>query len=284
MTLHNPKDPRYKHLGKILKIDWRLARSICVDIFEECTERCLYELKPALIDAIAEIDGFANAMIEAELARPEGPNGVYICGSVGRVEWLSELRSQRESKSKGGKARAENAKRDGHGQFLPRNAPAEPAEDQQATSTTPAESSYHTKANIRKEDHDPPAPAGDGGFEFEKLASKYPRSDVGMEAGIAEAAKQVKTEADYLELSRAIDVYRCTMEYEEKELRFILSFKSFMRRTKNGRDEFPWREWAHKLPPGPAGARASPKTRLEIREDPVTGAKSYHEVLVTGPP
>ena len=97
---------------------------------------------------------------------PAGCQHLLIKGAAGRLEWLSEHRA---AKTEGGKKRAETATRGPNGAFLPKS-PARagstgPADDQQTTSSQPAESSVLSPSlslPIAKEDKNSARPSVGG--------------------------------------------------------------------------------------------------------------------------
>lgn len=70
-------------------------------------------------------------------------------------------------------------------------------------------------------------------FDFEILYSKYPRKQ-GKSSGIKICASQIKTQASYESLSKAIDRYRVFLEKEKTEPKFIKHFSTFMNS---------WKDW-----------------------------------------
>lgn len=75
--------------------------------------------------------------------------------------------------------------------------------------------------------------AGAAKFDLESLYKKYPRKE-GKLKGMATAKTQIKTQADYDDLSLAIDKYVKNIKQEGTESRFIKHFSTFMNS---------WREW-----------------------------------------
>lgn len=107
-------DGRYKVLGKLTGTDHWAAIARVSSIWMQCIERNTYHLKKSLIDALMEIDGFANAMIEAELAEDAGEGIVRIKGTRGRIEYLEEARKRQKLATDAAKAKrdAERKKRE----------------------------------------------------------------------------------------------------------------------------------------------------------------------------
>lgn len=97
-------DPRFRILARLAGLaDADHARGKALRVWAECLERGAYALSSAIVDAAAEVDGFAVAMVKAGLAEPFG-EGVRICGTEGRIEWLAKKRAA--SKAGGDSTRA----------------------------------------------------------------------------------------------------------------------------------------------------------------------------------
>lgn len=73
-------------------------------------------------------------------------------------------------------------------------------------------------------------------FDFNALYAKYPRKE-GKPAGLIQCRKQIKTQADYDALSRAIDRYAAQRAKDGVELKM---FSTFLGSERTGH---PWREW-----------------------------------------
>lgn len=92
-------DPRFKLLGKALGMNHFEARGRCLYVWNECYERASERLTMDEVDALAEVDGFARAMISVGLASFI-ESVVTVAGVEQRIEWI---RSRRKSALKGGK-------------------------------------------------------------------------------------------------------------------------------------------------------------------------------------
>jgi hypothetical protein len=84
-------DPRMKHLGKLIGSDVYGAIGRMVFVWNRLQERGAYTLTPAELANLTDVEEFARHLIAAKLGRKEGRE-VYICGSKGRVEWLTAAR------------------------------------------------------------------------------------------------------------------------------------------------------------------------------------------------
>jgi hypothetical protein len=102
-------DHRFQACGRLLGCDRHAALGICVHVWNACQEEGTYHLtRDALSDLHPHLPQGAlhDALIGAGLARVE-PEGVYICGTRGRIEWLTRKReAARENGAKGGRPRA----------------------------------------------------------------------------------------------------------------------------------------------------------------------------------
>lgn len=106
-------DHRIRLLAKRLGVDYQGALGRLVFVWHACVEIGAHVLRPEDIDAAADTDGMAAAMVQAGLGREEA-NGVYVAGTQGRIEWLAQFTETRRA---GGKKRAELAKRE-RGRFV----------------------------------------------------------------------------------------------------------------------------------------------------------------------
>lgn len=125
-------DARIKVLSRALGLDHFGVRGRCMALYHHCVEECVHTISGVMIDAIADLDGFAEAMVQAKLASrfewcedgsegPALPEGEYrIRGTKGRVEYLGRLRNSSKS---GGDARAKSAERGEGGRFKPAGQP-----------------------------------------------------------------------------------------------------------------------------------------------------------------
>lgn len=83
-------DPRYAVLAKLAGLaDRDHALIKCGRVWSLCTDRDTRVLSVAIIDAHVNIDGFADFLVESELAQRTA-KGIRICGAKGRTEWLGE--------------------------------------------------------------------------------------------------------------------------------------------------------------------------------------------------
>jgi hypothetical protein len=95
-------DTRFVRLARALGMaDPDLARMKCVRVWHECTLRGRAELTRDDIDIATGIDGFAQAMVDADLARNRPNERIYVCGTSGRIEWFQ---SKKRAAKKGGEA------------------------------------------------------------------------------------------------------------------------------------------------------------------------------------
>lgn len=139
VRIDKPDDPRFKLLGAMLAIDWRLGRSILVDVWSHMTDAQSWVLRAEIIDAIAGMPGFHSGLLCSDLAVLEPDGLVRILeenAPFGAIEWLGDHRAAR---SLGGKRRAAGAKRDSSGRMAAPSEPSEPAGDQLPSSSTPAD-------------------------------------------------------------------------------------------------------------------------------------------------
>lgn len=94
-------DTRFAYLAQLLGMaDPDTARMKCARVWHECTLRGRPALPAATIDLAAGIPGFADRLVEAELARPQ-KGLIYVCGTRGRIEWFQ---SRKENGKLGGAA------------------------------------------------------------------------------------------------------------------------------------------------------------------------------------
>lgn len=95
-------DTRFVRLARALGMgDPDTARMKCVRVWHECTLRGRPELSVDDVDMAAGVDGFAAAMVTAELAKDRAGARVYVCGTKGRIEWFQ---TRGKAAKKGGEA------------------------------------------------------------------------------------------------------------------------------------------------------------------------------------
>lgn len=99
-------DPRFKLLAKRLGISLREAIGSCLFVWMTCYERRTKTLETMEVDAAAEIDGFADALIGVTLAHLDARGRVVLHGVEARIRFLKE---QSAKGSKGGKNRRKSS-------------------------------------------------------------------------------------------------------------------------------------------------------------------------------
>lgn len=98
-------DTRFVRLARALGMhDPDLARMKCIRVWHECTIRGRAELTRDDVDLAAGVDGFATAMVDADLARNRPNERIYVNGTSGRIEWFQ---SKKRAAKKGGEATRE---------------------------------------------------------------------------------------------------------------------------------------------------------------------------------
>jgi hypothetical protein len=100
------------------------ARGKMARLWKYCTDSETYYAPGEVIVAVLG-DGGVDAMIASGLGRIE-PDGIYVCGSRGRTEWLGAMRSRN---TKGGQSRAK-AQRDKHGRLTGKQDLSQPVTSQ----------------------------------------------------------------------------------------------------------------------------------------------------------
>lgn len=131
-------DPRFDILGDALGIHRDLALITMARVWAHQTEECSPTLPAVIMDAVARMKGFADAVVEAGLAERQADGLVRPRGTEGRIEWLVERRERAAGgRAVGGRARAAAARRGERGEFLPAgnqhppsNGAAEPSNSQ----------------------------------------------------------------------------------------------------------------------------------------------------------
>lgn len=102
-------DVRFKALGRAIGADRWAALGRMWAVWNECQERGAYVLSAADLDLIHDdIADFSAAVVSAGLGR-KTDEGIYICGTRGRIEWLERKRNAaRENGTKGGRPKKTN--------------------------------------------------------------------------------------------------------------------------------------------------------------------------------
>lgn len=83
-------DARFKRLGRALRISWFEALGRCTVVWLESYARRAELLIEEDIDIIADMDGFARALVAAELAELGGDNLIRLRGVSSRITFLIE--------------------------------------------------------------------------------------------------------------------------------------------------------------------------------------------------
>lgn len=118
-------DPEIKRLAKVVcdrrpelavlpaTVKHRYVLGVLLFVWEACYTRRSEYVDAETVDAIAEIDGFLDAMVECELAELPGDEvgeGLWrICGVADRIRWLDKQEAKGRS---GGMSTAKRRRRD----------------------------------------------------------------------------------------------------------------------------------------------------------------------------
>lgn len=89
-------DPRFKQLGQLIRSSCFDAFGRCLVVWMTAQQRRNEFMTPALIDALAERPGFAEAMIEADLAVHADDGLIRLRGLSERLTVIRELDRKRE--------------------------------------------------------------------------------------------------------------------------------------------------------------------------------------------
>lgn len=98
-------DPRFKQLGQLLRMSHFEAFGRCLPVWLAAQQRRSEHMTPALIDALAERPGFADAMISAGLADHESDDQVRLRGIAARLVQLRDWDQKREKANEAKMAR-----------------------------------------------------------------------------------------------------------------------------------------------------------------------------------
>ncbi len=185
-----------------------------------------------LIDAMTEIEGYAAAMVRAELANAESETHVRIRGANGRIEYLDAARERQRLATEAARLKREENRVKVHGPTSDPMLESDLGSNSRASldsSSTSSSSSNSTKEEKKKRSAD--ASAGDpGSFDLEDAYRLYPRKE-GKTPGMKTLARQIKTLADYNAFVAAIERYR---ECDNVKRGFVQKFSTFANQ---------WRDW-----------------------------------------
>jgi hypothetical protein len=81
-------------------------------------------------------------------------------------------------------------------------------------------------------------------FDFDSVADQYPRPTAKPD-GVKRMQKYITTQADYLDLVKAVNNYAVHVEIKETEMNYIKHLASFVGSSKSGH---PWRYWINPDP------------------------------------
>ena len=105
------RDPRITILSQLTGWSRRETLGCLLEVWAICYDRVDYALGPKVIDMIAGREGFADLLIEAELAVAMPSGKLRIAGAKERITYLSKLKQfGREGGLKSGESRRNNTK------------------------------------------------------------------------------------------------------------------------------------------------------------------------------
>lgn len=84
------RDPRVRLLAKSL--GWSVRETVgclVIDVWPICYDQMTHLISERVLDAAADRDGFAAALIESELAHRDRSGKVYVAGAKKRIEYLA---------------------------------------------------------------------------------------------------------------------------------------------------------------------------------------------------
>ncbi len=84
------RDPRVRLLAKSL--GWSVRETVgclVIDVWPICYDQMTHLISERVLDAAADREGFAEALIEAELAHRDRSGKVYVAGAKKRIEYLA---------------------------------------------------------------------------------------------------------------------------------------------------------------------------------------------------
>lgn len=237
-------DPRFKILGSLIGSDRFRAIGCMAMVWSHCTEHQARTLSAEVIDALTDVEGFSESMVRAGLGE-RIEDGIRICGTKGRIEWLA---TKRKNARKGGEAnRAKwGSKREPKGDPKGSRTGAE-REPIGSTTGEPNGSPLTLALTLVPEEEKTIAR-----FDFERLYESYPRKE-GKKKGLEKAKAMVKTAAEYERLRLAIEAYAAKVRRERIEEKFVKHFATFMSC---------WEDYA---PNGAAPAQAVGETEYQRR-------------------
>lgn len=229
-------DARFKILARLSGFsNFDAIGRMCV-VWMHCIEKSETILPEVFIDALAEVDGYAQWIVEADLGDRQEDGRVRVKGTKGRIEWLGRLREQAQA---GGKARAWQARRGAKGEFT-QQTPCQQAEETPAAGLdnsqpeTPAQASPSTSTSassaVTSKDLNIVKRKRRTGYsdEFERIYSQYPRRE-GKSAGFKVYTKTIKTDLDRERLVLSVRNYTTQCKALGREIQFVKQFSSFMR-------------------------------------------------------
>lgn len=87
-------DARFKILGERLGTSRFDARARMEELWAYCTEENTYYISSPIIDALAEMKGFSELILHADVnLAVKDDRGIRIKGTKGRIEWLKKARN-----------------------------------------------------------------------------------------------------------------------------------------------------------------------------------------------
>lgn len=238
-------DPRFTLLGSLsgkTRFD-AIGRMGAIWIY--CIEKCQATHPAAMIDALAEMPGYSQWMVDAALAERADGDQIRIKGTEGRIEWLEQARYRQRKATKAAAAAAEKKRQSKSEDRKPKIDPIlDPKSDpisapplESSSASTPA-STLKTEIHI---DQRKRRSRVQSAFDLEAAYNLYPRK-VGKTKGLQKLAKEIRSQEDYDALFVAIRHYSNSREVREGYVRHFSTFVT------------DWRDW---LDPETGSTRSS---------------------------
>ena len=214
-------DQRFSYLGTLTGKGKHDAIGRIIQVWRKCYEGKTDRLSPEQIDMQAELPGFHEMMLKAQLAKAaNGDKLMPIKGAKKATEYL--IRQQKRGRI-GGRARAKQLQAHAKRTPMPRRSQGTHASTSTSTSRSKENNTCASASDFAKSStlHD----------TYTEIYQAYPRKR-GKKLGLARCRK---IEAKYLgALTQAVNNYARHCELNNTEQKYIMQFSTFMNN---------WEDW-----------------------------------------
>lgn len=226
-------DPRFFLLGSFSGKSRFDAIGRMGAIWVYCVEKCQPVLPIVMIDALAEVPGYSQWIIDAGLGEAVNVDSIRVKGTEGRIEYLAEARERQKVATEAAARKRKEDRERGTNSNSPILAPIlEPNLDPTlvSSSTSASASTSASKEEIHIDQRERRSSPVKSAFDLESAYEMYPRK-VGKTKGLKKLAKEIRSQEDFDCLLVAIRHYSGSREVRDGYVRHFSTFVN------------DWRDW-----------------------------------------